>query len=420
MPSSSQKRKDNTNADEMSKGFAEMSIDNGYDKFDAFDSKSVLSRFSIHTSTRRAVAPNTHVRVPHAKALSCSLRLPYRIHHWRDAQLRGRTSLIIHMLSGKSALQMQIGLLQGDHSTLALGHLYSPYMMDKKKAIYEPAFAGDMFSKTNDPTGALSDKLSAVLDNHPRTIAFDKDVARMMHNKPAHFEFKEEMHIPLGCPHDSHFVTYEEDSLFYGCYIGKDPVDKAKFLRIELKEKSKETESHLAPGLESDAISIRCYQPIDATQRAGGFRTPKSNKSLPEQISFNKGDSNSTICEESESSDEDESDDEWENKSFTTSKTSGSQFSFGTNASGKKKKKLKISTGHQSSKSKKSSSSSRKSVSHMMSLTAGKTRTPPPASHTIMMTPQSQQNSHASKKRGAMSSLKQAAIELKYQEKKED
>lgn len=411
----------------LSKSIAEMSIadDEGYDKFDA---KSVMSKFSIRTSL---TAPNASSSRRIA-ASSTSLRLPYRVHTWRDAQLRGRTSVIIHMLSGKSALsQMSIGLLHSDHSVLVIGHYYTEYMMDKTLAIYDPIMACDRFCVDKDPTGAHREKISAVLDNHPRCISFDRDVARMTRRNPDVLVFREEMHIKLDGPHDPEYVTYEEDNLHNGCYFSKDPDDKAKYLRIELKEESKRGANDLIQGLESDVMSIRLSQP--RVELRGGGMTPMSSTKLPEQISIPRQEEDSD-----EEEDSGESDYEWEHKSFKSTKssksafsktskksvhsTSKSVFSFGTSTSAsgqKKKKKLRVTTGNVTP----ASMSSKKS-SNRMSYT-GSTRSPmkvrqalgrspmmTPQSRSSMKTPQSQ-TTHASHKRNAVSSLSHAAADLK-------
>jgi len=412
--------------DNLSKGVAAMSIDD--EAYDAYDGKSVLSKFSVKTS--RSCRASTSFNAQRIPVSSTSLRLPYRVHTWRDPQLRGRTSIIIHMLSGKTALNHALGLLK-DNSTLVLGHLYTEYMMDKQKAIFEPILC--KFNVENDPTGAGCEKVSAVLENHPRTIVFDRDVERMLRKQSGgQLIFKEEMHIKLPGPHDAAYVSFEEDNLFYGCYYAKDPVDKAKYLRIELKEKTKDESDHLLPGLESDVMSIRVIQPDQGRPVAvGGFNKP------PEHIAFRS--SSSTIHEGDDDDDDDDDDDidddledVWEQKSFKSSK-SVSNFSFGTHASGKKKKKLKISTGHNVTPASMKSSSSKKSSSHMLPYTGRLTKTPTktptkspmktplmtPQSRSSMKTPQSQR-SHGSKKRNAMVSLQQAAAQLQDHEKKKD
>lgn len=269
---------DNNNVeDDISTGLANMTIDN-LDRTvkSTTSAASLLSKFSTRTARGSNVVKKTK-----GKSL---IRLPHRVHVWRDNSLRIRVSVIIKMLSGTNAVKTSFGLDNKSNPKSSIFKMMIPYdemFTNEYFSIYNPLFNDmeeEMEELANDEDFIASVRM--ILEHHPRVIRFTHDVTTF--NPDPEQEYVEEFHIDLGIKCCAEYVTKMEDPWFHGIRVDQGS-DGAKYLKVEFKGAVKEGEFIMSPG----AASVDIRTPIIEEPPAWHTK-PSTPGKPPGEISITK------------------------------------------------------------------------------------------------------------------------------------
>jgi len=215
--------------DDISTGLANMTIDNLFDNRTVGSSTSILSKYSSSKTVQGG-----NLKSNKGKVL---IRLPHRVHVWRDNLLRIRVSVIIQLLSGVNARDFSFGLDNKSNPKSSIFKMVIPYsemFTDETFSLFHFIYEVDPNLKNNPD---LQDQMRLALDLHPRTIRFKHDVATFRPDYDS--DYTEEFHIDLGVKCSTEYVTAEEDPLFNGARIDQ-AADGSKYFKLEYKAYEKD------------------------------------------------------------------------------------------------------------------------------------------------------------------------------------